>query len=111
MNIFDKIKLLNPFRCTGRDISYEEAINIINEHPNDAILIDVRSMQEYDEGHLNGAICIPLYDINKITNLVKNRDTIIILYCQYGIRSKKAAKVLKNLCYTNVYSICKGLDF
>ena len=110
MKFLDKIKFLMPFRCTGRDISYGEAMSIIKEHPNEAILVDVRSIQEYDEGHLDGAICIPLYDINKITQIIKNRDNIIILYCQYGIRSKKAAKILKDLCYTNVYTICKGLD-
>ena len=110
MSILDKIRLLMPFRCMEKEISYKEAINIINEHPGEVILVDVRSKQEYNEGHLNGAICIPLYDINTIRNVVKNRDSIIILYCKSGIRSRKAAKILKDLCYTNVYTICKGVD-
>ena len=110
MSILDKIILLMPFRCMKNEISYDEAINLINEHPNEVILVDVRSKQEYNEGHLTGAICIPLYDINKITNIIKDRDSIIILYCKSGIRSRKAAKILKDLCYMNVYSICKGID-
>ncbi len=93
-----------------KEISYNEAINIINQHPNEVILVDVRSIQEYNEGHLEGAICIPAYDIAKISKNVKDRDSIIILYCQCGIRSRKAAKILKDLCYSNVYSICEGLN-
>ena len=110
MNIFDRIKTFIPFRTMKNEISYDEAVGIINEHPNEAVLIDVRSIQEYNEGHLDGAICVPVYDITKISKIVKDRDNIIILYCLNGIRSRKAAKVLKDLCYPNVYSICKGLN-
>ena len=109
MNLLEKIKGIIQVRCLSTEISYEEAIKIITEHP-ETVLIDVRSKQEFNEGHLNGAICIPVYDINKINQIVKNRDNIIILYCQTGTRSKKAARILANLCYTNVYTIRKGLD-
>lgn len=109
MYLLEKIKEIISFRCSSKEISYEEAIKIINEHP-ETVLIDVRSTQEYEEGHLNGAISIPVYDINKISQRVKNRDNIIILYCQTGVRSKRAAKILSDLCYTNVYTIRKGLE-
>lgn len=109
MKLLEKIKGVISFRCLNQEISYEEAIKIVKEHPETA-LIDVRSRQEFNEGHLNGAISIPVYDINKISQIIKNRDNIIILYCQTGARSKRAAKILADLCYTNVYTIRKGLE-
>ena len=77
----------------------------------DAILVDVRSQQEYDEWHKNGAICIPHYEIkNQVQTKLKQKDKFIILYCQSGARSKKAYETLKKMGYTNVYHIKGGLQ-
>ena len=73
-----------------------------------AILIDVRSKQEFNEGHFNGAINIPLNDINIITDKVKDKNKYIILYCSSGIRSKKAQKILISDGYMNVYNLVDG---
>ena len=76
-----------------------------------AILIDVRSNQEYEEGHLNGAINIPLYQLErKIKNIEKNKQAIILLYCLTGFRSSEGQKILENLGYNNVYSLKGGLN-
>lgn len=75
------------------------------------ILIDVRSQQEYREYHIDGAICIPHFEIqNKIEQFVKNKNALIILYCQSGIRSKSAIEILERKGYNNVYHIKNGLD-
>ena len=97
------------FRTSKKEITYEEAIEIIKKYP-ETKLVDVRSIQEYNENHLKGAISIPIYDIKEITKIIKNRDNIIILYCQTGARSRKAEKVLSDLCYTNIYTIKRGLN-
>lgn len=69
-------------------------------------LIDVRSPQEYAEGHINEAICIPEYDIRKMSNIIlKNREETIILYCSTGERSRIAQKELKALGYKNVFDL------
>ena len=74
-------------------------------------LIDVRSGQEYEEGHLNGAINIPLFNIEKeIGNVVRNKNDIIILYCSSGNRSKEAKMILENLGYQEVYNLKGGID-
>lgn len=74
-------------------------------------LIDVRSNQEYEEGHLNGAINIPLFNIEKeIQNIVKNKNDIIILYCSSGNRSKEAKKILEKLGYQEAYNLKGGID-
>jgi len=65
-------------------------------------VIDVRTVQEYKEGHLKNAINIPHAEIkNKINEYVKDKDQKIILYCRSGRRSGIAEKTLKEMGYTN----------
>lgn len=110
MNFLNKIRRIISFRTSGKEVSYEEAIDIMCKTPR-VTLIDVRSEQEYKEGHLPGAISIPVYDLaSNIGKTVMCRDDVIILYCQMGARSKRAAKILADLCYTNVYVIKGGLE-
>lgn len=107
-------KLKNIFKdkayrgCEEWEINYEELKRKVK---NGAILLDVRSIQEYNEGHLIGAIHIADYDIPVKHNLVlPDLERDIIVYCQNGGRSKKAYKSLKKLGYKNVYNLCGGLD-
>lgn len=91
------------------DLSYDEALKMYRVNK-DVLLIDVRSPQEFLEGHLNGAINNPLDQIQRnISNVVKNKEQTIILYCQYGTRSKKAQQILKKLGYTKVYNLKNGI--
>ena len=78
---------------------------------NGAIIVDVRSSQEYYEGHINGAINIPYYEIKMdVNNVLKNKNEEIVLYCQTGFRSKQAYKKLIKLDFKNVYNLYGGLD-
>lgn len=91
------------------EIDYKKFNKLINQ--NDVIVIDVRSKQEFLEGHLTGAINIPLNEVeNKIENKVMDKNAIIIVYCQYGARSKKAQDKLKNMGYKNVYNLKDGIE-
>ena len=75
------------------------------------LLIDVRSPQEYKESHLDGAINLPLYDIEqKAQEQIKSKDTHIIIYCQSGSRSRRAMQILRQEGYENLYEIKGGLD-
>lgn len=96
-------------RCSQEyDISFDSLQQMIKDG---AILVDVRSIQEYNEGHLKGAIHLADYEIPpKHGNILLNKNAIIIVYCQNGGRSKKAYKKLKKLGYQNVYNLCGGLD-
>lgn len=74
-------------------------------------LIDVRSTQEFNEGHLQGALNIPVYDIeHKIQSVTSNKESVIILYCQAESRSIKAKKILEKMGYTNVFILKNGLN-
>lgn len=76
-----------------------------------AILLDVRSAQEYQEGHLEGAILIPEYEIEKnIEKIIKDKHQEIVVYCTSGSRSRKACKTMKIKGYDNLYDLKGGLD-
>ena len=90
------------------DITIEELKNKMSQG---SILIDVRSRQEYQEGHLPGAINIPEYEIIKsIEKEIPKKNQLIIIYCQYGGRSRNVYRMMKKLGYTNVYDLYGGLD-
>ena len=76
-----------------------------------AIIIDVRSPQEFREGHIDGAISIPEYEIKKeAQKKLKNKNETIVVYCSSGGRSKKAQKQLRKLGYQNVYNLYEGYN-
>lgn len=90
------------------DIDYEQLNKLLQ---NGSILIDVRSVQEYNEGHLKKAINIPHYEIIKsYQHFLPDKNKKIIIYCQNGGRSKKVCKKLKKQGYKNVYNLFGGLD-
>ena len=96
-----------------RNLSKEDIT--INELKNKllkgAILIDVRSNQEYREGHIQGAINMPDFEIlNRIEKEIPQKNQLIILYCQCGSRSKKATNLIKKIGYINVYNLYGGID-
>ena len=63
------------------------------------VWIDVRTPAEYAQGHLPGAINIPL---NEIGTVAANKNTPLMLYCRSGNRSGQAQKILQNKGYTQV---------
>ena len=73
---------------------------------NGAVLIDVRNPDEFGTGHLNGAINVPLPQIDSlIGSHVKDKDQVILLHCQSGMRSGMAKNRLNSLGYTRVYNL------
>ena len=89
------------------DIKKEELDNYIKMG---ATIIDVRSPQEYREGHINGAINLPEYNIRRnVQNILTDKNQLIILYCSVGERSKMAQNKLKRFGYTNVYTVYEGI--
>ncbi len=70
-----------------------------------SILLDVRTSEEYNEGHIEKSINIPLDNINEIVNIIKNKNTKIFVYCYSGGRSSTATNIIKNLGFTDVNNI------
>ena len=70
-----------------------------------AVLLDVRTTQEYGDGHIPESINIPLQAIDKVTSVAENKDTVLYVYCQSGARSRQATSMLQGMGYTNVNNI------
>ena len=88
--MFNKMKNLFKRNMEEYEINLEE---LRLKQKNEAEIIDVRSTQEYKEGHLIGALNIPYYEIDKnICNILTDKKKEIVVYCQTGARSKKAYK-------------------
>lgn len=82
-------------------ISAEEAKERLEANP-DTILLDVRTQEEYDRGHIPGAVCFPNEDILPELPLPFEKDAEILVYCHSGRRSAEAAEKLKRMGYANV---------
>ena len=85
-----------------RQISMQEAMDMMEKEKN-YIILDVRTVAEYESGHIPGAICIPNETIGteKIPEL-PDKDQLILVYCRSGNRSKQASEKLVKLGYTNI---------
>ena len=70
-----------------------------------AVLLDVRTPQEYQEGHIPGSKNVPLQVIGKIASVSENKDTALFVYCYSGARSRRASGMLQRMGYTNVNNI------
>ena len=80
---------------------------VYNQNPHQ--LVDVRTLEEFKEGHLDKAqnICVTDDDFEK--NIVKlDKDKPVYLYCRSGVRSAKAAKIMKDLGFKEIYDMEGG---
>ena len=87
-----------------QQITAEEAKSMMEEQP-DAVILDVREQDEYDAGHIPGAVLLPVDTINEETaaSVIPEKDTVVLVYCRSGNRSKTASKALVDLGYTQIY--------
>ena len=85
-----------------RQVSQEQAVQIMQEQTG-YIIIDVRTEEEYDEGHIPGAVNLPLDYIGTVAPpQLPDKDQLILVYCRSGRRSKQAAQKLADQGYTNI---------
>ena len=70
-----------------------------------AVLIDVRTPDEYRQGHIAGSKNVPLQQFTSITSVVEDKDTPIFVYCFSGARSRRAATAFQRLGYKNAVNI------
>ena len=76
------------------------------------ILVDVREQSGYNEGHIEGAILLPLGLIEAYAeSILIDKDATYILYCRSGNRSNQAAEIFVNLGYKNVYDMGGIIDW
>ena len=84
------------------NITAEEA-KVLMDSEEGYIILDVREQDEYNAGHIPGAILIPYTQIeDKADKMLPDKDQLILVYCRSGRRSKLAAEALVELGYTNI---------
>ena len=86
-----------------RKVSHKEAQEIMATQAQ-SITIDVRSQEEYNQGHIPGAQLLPLDEIaKKAESVLGDKGQTILVYCRSGARSEAAAKQLVGMGYSKVY--------
>lgn len=94
MGLFDFFK--------GSDI--DRGAKAFRETPG-AVLLDVRTTQEYQEGHIPGGKNVPLQELDRVTAMVPDKDAPLFVYCHSGARSSQAVRLLARMGYTNIKNI------
>ena len=86
-----------------QQITQEKAKEIMDTE--EAIILDVREPEEYESGHIPGAVLLPVGSITRDTAVaaIPERDSIVLVYCRSGNRSKTASAALAELGYSKVY--------
>ena len=71
----------------------------------DAVLLDVRTPQEYQEGHIPESKNVPLQQLDNIVSVAKNKDIPLFVYCYSGSRRRQATGILQRMGYSKVNNI------
>ncbi len=75
-----------------------------------AVVIDVRTPEEYDKDHIENSILVPIDTFKQyIEKIVPGKSTKVYLYCLGGNRSSRAAKIMEGLGYKNVFDLQNGI--
>lgn len=89
-------------KSSYKKITSEESQKMIDA--GDVTILDVRTKQEYDAGHIPEAILLPDFEIkSKAEKILTDKNAVILVYCRSGVRSSGAAKNLVTLGYTKIY--------
>lgn len=102
------LPILSGCRDTAINITYQqisqEKAKVLMEEQN-VIILDVREQEEYNSGHIPGAVLLPVGTISKDTAaaVIPETDSVVLVYCRSGNRSQQASEALVELGYTNIY--------
>ena len=91
--------------------NFDLAQQLLEIRPEQTYLIDVRTKEEFEEGHVPNSINIPLDQIESIVDIVPDTDSTLLLYCQSGRRTVTAAKALLNLGYKVIFDLGGILNY
>ena len=103
--------LLLVIGCGGKRVEQNMYQQITQEEAKqrmdgqEVIVLDVREQEEYDSGHIPGAVLLPVGTIDEETaaGVIPEKDSEVLVYCRSGNRSKKASETLAGLGYTQIY--------
>lgn len=92
-------------------INAEEVMEMMDSG-DEFVLVDVRTQEEYDEGHIDGAQLLPLNQLEVLSEEhLTDKEATILVYCRTGNRSAQASQILVDLGYENVYDFGGIVDW
>lgn len=80
-------------------------------HTPGAVLVDVRTTEEYHDNRIDNSVNIPLSDIEETETIISDKNTPVFVYCRSGNRSGQAASILHQMGYTDVRNIGGIIDY
>lgn len=121
MTIEPEVREIYPVQVTAtkievidssyQKISAEEAKEMM-QSGNNSVILDVRTLDEYNEGHIEGAVLLTDNELEeKAESTLPDKEATILVYCRSGRRSASAARELINMGYTNVYDFGGIIDW
>lgn len=93
----------------GASVSTPEAVQLINRQ--DALVLDVRNVDEFQKGHIINSRNIPLSQLeSRLADIERHRDKPVIVACESGMRSANAAASLRKQGFTQVFNLSGGIS-
>lgn len=90
--------------CAAPTISGEAAHQLVQKQG--ALLLDVRTPEEFAEGHVDGAVNVPVQELEaKLASLPARKDQDVVVYCRSGVRSARASGILKSAGFSRVHDL------
>ena len=89
------------------DVTVQEARRLIEDKPG-MVLLDVRTASEYEEGHIEGAVNIPVQELSVRFDELSPEDELLV-YCRTGNRSAQAVDILLDVGFTKIYHMDEGI--
>jgi phage shock protein E len=90
------------------DVSVQEASELIDDKAG-LVILDVRTVTEFNDGHIGGAINIPVEELSsRLSELNKNDE--LLVYCRTGNRSATAVSILEDAGFTKIYHMHEGIS-
>lgn len=100
---------LEPSLSGLKDLKAQDMVRVMSN--DNAFVLDVRLDKEYKEGHIINAINIPVGALeSRIKEILDRKNNPVIIYCQTGMRSKKAGAILKKHGFETMYNLSGGLN-
>ena len=105
-----KTKKDAPGKAAYHKLSAEEAYEMMTSQ--EVVVVDVRTREEYDGGHIENAVLVPNESIgSEMPEALPDKEATLLIYCRSGRRSKQAAEKLLKLGYQNIYDFGGVIDW
>lgn len=91
------------------DVTVQQAKDMLDKGEG-LVLLDVRTPEEYAEGHIQNSKLLPLQELRQRAEKELPKDSTIVVYCRTGVRSAQASQILVDLGFREVYNVLGGIE-